>query len=197
MSRRSYSKSCKNVMMLIANLNLMQRIRLMRYLLQYLSINLLHQYLLRTVLLTLNLEQCKGDESESKEKAKQAHLSDHDMQVIHYIAGFVPFSLQKKKMKSEQGRNYTNLLKVWQVNKEDTIIAPSFLTYTVTWLHLQNRGGLFEVHDVFRFFFSMGKVSGNLLRKQNLRSMSSTNVSQTMLEQLQANNLLVTAPIMD
>ena len=32
------------------------------------------------------------------------------------------------------------------------------------------------------FFFSMEKVSGNLLRKQNLRSMSSTNVSQTMLE---------------
>ena len=49
-------------------------------------------------------------------------------------------------MKSEQGRNYSNLLKVWQVNK-DTIIASSFLTYTVTWLHLQNRGGLFEVHD--------------------------------------------------
>ena len=57
-------------------------------------------------------------------------------------------------MKSEQGRNYTNLLKIWQVNKEDTIIDPSFLTYTVTWLHLQNRGGLFEVHDdVFRFFY--------------------------------------------
>ena len=39
----------------------------------------------------------------------------------------------------------------------------------------------------------MEKVSGNLLRKQNLRSMSSTNASQTMLERLQANNLVVTA----
>ena len=113
------------------------------------------------------------------------------MQVIRYIAGFVPFSLIKKykKMKSEQGKNYASLLKVWQVNNEETIIAPSFLTYTVTWLNLQNRGGLFKVNDdVFRFFLSMEKVSGRLLRKDQLRTMSSTNVSETMMEQLQANN---------
>ena len=73
------------------------------------SINLLHQYLLRTVLLTLILELCKGDESESKEKAKQAHLSDHDMQVIRYIAGFVPFSLIKNTKKLSQNKAGTIL----------------------------------------------------------------------------------------
>ena len=148
--------------------------------------SLLFQYVLRAILCELIMHQSTKFE---EEKNVPNNHSDHDMQVLRYIAGFIPFSLLKRfnRSKSEQARHYTEILKEWQLNGENNIVAPSFLTYTVTWINLQNRGGLFKVHDdAFRFFLTLERVSKSLLQKKELTKMNTINLNQMMKTKIAA-----------
>ena len=79
-------------------------------------------------------------------------LTSDEENIIRYAAGYVPFKLlnqYEKNLASESTDGIIECLTAMAVNGEESNI----LEYTRKWIHVVNRGGLFEVNDTtFEFF---------------------------------------------
>nr|XP_054762129.1 uncharacterized protein LOC129268622 [Lytechinus pictus] len=144
-------------------------------------IRLTQQYLMRKILYIITKRRIQQD---SVQTEGEATLTDHDQNVIRYVAGYIPHALVKRyrKQTSEKAKKFLSILKSWKSGQED-IEADSFLEYTCTWTNLVNRGGLFTVNDkVFKLFRAMEiktqkTLNMNIAKNQNLKDVLCKNVS--------------------
>ena len=85
-------------------------------------------------------------------------LTNHDEQVLKYVAGFVPFALCKRfrRYQSDNAAQFVHFLQSLHAEGDDETTAESFMSYRCVWTTLQNRGGLFIVNDsAYKFFRTM------------------------------------------
>ena len=98
-------------------------------------------------------------------------LSIHDEQVLRLVAGYIPFALKKRyrRMSSDTAQQYVDFLEKLKAKGDDKVHADSFLDYTTVWTNLQNRGGLFLVHDgAYKFFRAMEIITRTRLSEDLL-----------------------------
>nr|XP_054774354.1 uncharacterized protein LOC129282483 [Lytechinus pictus] len=98
------------------------------------------------------------NEHKEHETASREEFSIHDEQVLRYVAGFVPFALRKRyrRQKSQVASEFVRFLDGLRAKEDNHTQADSFLAYTSVWTTVQNRGGLFEVHDeCYKLFRAM------------------------------------------
>ena len=112
--------------------------------------------------------------TEKEATEPRAQFDDRDDQVLRYIAGFIPYTLLKRyrKCKTTIAKEYSALSLNCKAKEDKDTQAPSFLSYTIAWVEMQNSGGLFTVSDeVFRFFRALEKVSKPFLQKKSLSTL--------------------------
>ena len=88
------------------------------------------------------------------EDPKETKLTSVEENILKYAAGFVPFVLWRKCMKT-QSKNKDEKIKCLNaigVRGKDGS-QQSFLEYTKYWMEKQNRGGLFLLKDYAYMFF--------------------------------------------
>ncbi|XP_071476830.1 uncharacterized protein [Diadema antillarum] len=109
------------------------------------------QYILRQLLhIITHRRLIQPDEIQTDDSA---NLTEHDENVLRYVAGYIPFALSKRYTKTNS--KFYRTLQSWRGSDED-IVADTFLEYTCTWTNLVNRGGLFRVKDnVYMLFRAM------------------------------------------
>ncbi|XP_071499565.1 uncharacterized protein [Diadema antillarum] len=147
--------------------------------------NILYQHMLEKLLDLIVVRVGGHQRPEQMTKEGEPNDGDHDAQVLRYIAGFVPYALLKRYRRSKQSlaKEYAAILQSWKATEDGKTMAPSFLSYTVAWIEMQNRGGLFCVtDDVFRLFWAMETASKGFLARSNLNAMKNVNVRDTITE---------------
>ena len=83
--------------------------------------------------------------------AANTHLTDDEANALRYVAGYVPFSLQKKFEHRPEFKHCLACMAVEGSSDEGSV--DSYLYYTKDWIGRVNRGGLFKVHDQAYTFF--------------------------------------------
>ena len=73
-------------------------------------------------------------------------LTEDEANALRYVAGYVPFSLEKKLQHRPE---FKHCLEHMAVKGS----AESYMEYTKEWIKRINRGGLFKVHDEAYSFF--------------------------------------------
>ena len=82
------------------------------------------------------------------------HLTDDEGNALRYVAGYVPFSLQKKLRHRPEFTHCLACMAVEGSVNEGT--TDSYLHYTKDWIARVNRGGLFKVNDqTYKLFVSL------------------------------------------
>ena len=79
------------------------------------------------------------------------HLTDDEANALRYVAGYVPFSLQKKFGHRPEFKHSLACMAVEGSSDEGSV--DSYLYYTKDWIGRVNRGGLFRVNDQAYTFF--------------------------------------------
>lgn len=103
-------------------------------------------------------------------------LTSDEESILRYVAGYVPFKLltrYEKDLSSKSTVGIIECLSAMAVNGEES----SLLEYTRKWIHLVNRGGLFEVNDMT---FDR-KTSDNDLRESIINSVATDDNIRTIL----------------
>lgn len=152
---------------------------------------LLYQFVLETALDKVVLEVGKRQDSscEDTERKKSQDDGDREAQILRYISGFIPYALGKRYQRSKQtlAKEYETILQSWRSTNDEQTMAPSFLSYTVAWVEMQNRGGLFIVtDDVFRFFWALERISKGYLN-QNICSLKNKNLKENLTAKCRNN----------
>ena len=89
--------------------------------------------------------------SSSSQPQPRTILSEEELNIVRYAAGYVPHKLLKKHNKSDSVKsvNFAKCLIKMAISGDET----NLLQYTVTWTKLINRGNLFEISDSTFLFF--------------------------------------------
>ncbi|XP_071502688.1 uncharacterized protein [Diadema antillarum] len=142
-------------------------------------ISYFQQYVLRSLLRNI-LIVYRGDTDESDIIPE---LSEHDEQVLRYVAGYVPHALFKKysKMKSPESEHIAAVLQQWRTEEDEYTEAESFLQYSSVWLTIQNRGGLFVVSDkVYLLFHAIEGVTRKHLDVSSMQGALKTCITENI-----------------
>ena len=146
-------------------------------------VRLTQQFLMRKILLIITTRRLKH---ESAKGVREVNLTDHDQNVIRYVAGYIPHALLKRYRKKISGKakQFCDILQSWKSGQED-IEADSFLEYTCTWTNLINRGCLFLVNDnVFKLFIAMEVQTQKLL---DMDMAQSKNLGEFLCQNISSN----------
>ena len=89
--------------------------------------------------------------SNSSQPQSRSILSEDELNIVRYAAGYVPHELLKKHNKSDsvKSANFAECFIKMAVSGDET----NLLLYTETWTNLINRGNLFEISDSTFLFF--------------------------------------------
>ena len=101
--------------------------------------------------------------SSSSQPQTRSILSEDELNIVRYAAGYVPHKLLKKHNNSDsvKSANFAECLIKMAVSGDET----SLLQYTETWTNLMNRGNLFEISDsMFLFFQQVELIVQNKLK---------------------------------
>ena len=101
-------------------------------------------------------------ESEATASLQAQMLKADEEQALQYVAGYVPMKLKKKYKQPNNARalKYMACLNVMSEEKGEDI---EFLQYTKLWVEQVNRGGLFQVNDLYLIFRAMELASRHVL----------------------------------
>ena len=89
-----------------------------------------------------------------------SELTDVDLNMLHYVAGFVPWKLKQKfskpGCKNPNREDYLSCLAGMSVSANEESRDMTYLEYTKRWIVVADRSGLFCVSDdVYTFFYEV------------------------------------------
>ncbi|XP_041476457.1 uncharacterized protein LOC121424755 isoform X2 [Lytechinus variegatus] len=152
--------------------------------------NLLYQFMLEKVL-QKTVSFVGSQQVNEKEANPRVELNERELQVLRYVSGFIPYALLKRyrRGKSPLAKEYIRILQSWRASQDKETMAPSFLAYTIAWMEMQNRGGLFCVtDDVFRFFWACERVAKPFLNRKKIGELRKTNLKTTLFKSCAEDN---------
>ncbi|XP_006823873.1 uncharacterized protein LOC102805596, partial [Saccoglossus kowalevskii] len=113
-------------------------------------------------------------------------LSNEEKQALRYFAGYIPFKIMKKLNRAKGGMTQLSDI-IDDMRETDNDHSGGCMAATKTWLHKQDRGGLFNITDrVFLFFEEVEKVCKKHLTNKIL-NISTRDVHSKIQDDLFAN----------
>ncbi|XP_065671483.1 uncharacterized protein LOC136089423 [Hydra vulgaris] len=144
--------------------------------------HILYQFILTKVYEKLLI--WRNNQLDNKNPVKEdLVLSSQEEKTLHYVAGFVAFSLAKryKIQTNESAKIFLNLLESWRENSNKIMVFESIYDYT-TWTERINRGGLFCVNkDFYALIYRIEQVVRETLNKSLLTKFQGTDLRDVIM----------------
>ncbi|XP_071855051.1 uncharacterized protein [Apostichopus japonicus] len=147
------------------------------------------QHILEFLMKLIIAEQQKYDMPMKDDIDTVFPISQHEEQIIRYVAGYIPFALKRRLLRQKNLDNsvldFVKSLSVESASAEGT----SFYNYTKQWINKQNRGGLFVVNNLtYLFFKTLEFHTKKVLNVKRLMVLKDVNIKSELLNVLNTHN---------
>ena len=134
----------------------------------------------------------------TKKIEKELVISNEDQQIIHYVAGYIKFSITKKykrlceKTTNNIAKDILMFLGNFKLKSSEIFSGENFIKFVDRWTNLVNRGGLVRVNEDFYIFIRrVETIVQKILTIDLLKAYHGEDLRYVLLDEITNNNFVI------